>query len=388
MAFLLVVFALLLSATRRSELPGGGGGSDASDLLNISGVQKIFVDYAVSDDWIEYLRQHRSDGLGTRIHFRPLHRAPTNSEGVIVYEVGTGAIQLRALPDAPDGSPRVLVQIWHPPGHREAIAPFEDWFWRTSERYFHKRAVERLGPDIPAPPGSEGGSPWAAAHRIYREQLLSLSPALNHDVFELSLRYSDLQGESLAARSLIASALVMFAIFFASVYLLPSLTCEERERGILLAQALSPASPWEILAAKFLVHAGLALILATAVAAAYSPGAISRWYFWASVLILTAGSLGIGITIACIARTQRAASMGALCYMLMVALLIMICEHIGVKWLPVLTLEFHAPRLLHTALGDKPPAWNPDLIQLALTTPLALTWVIVAFVIFRRRGWQ
>ena len=42
-------------------------------------------------------------------------------------------------------------------------------------------------------------------------------------------------------------------LFFVCVYLLPSLTCEERERGVLLAQALSPAAPREILAAKFLV---------------------------------------------------------------------------------------------------------------------------------------
>jgi hypothetical protein len=38
-----------------------------------------------------------------------------------------------------------------------------------------------------------------------------------------------------------------------------SLTCEERERGILLAQALSPASAREILAAKFLFYPVFAL---------------------------------------------------------------------------------------------------------------------------------
>ena len=37
--------------------------------------------------------------------------------------------------------------------------------------------------------------------------------------------------------------------------------CEERERGVLLAQALSPASPLEIFAAKLLFYpaAGIAL---------------------------------------------------------------------------------------------------------------------------------
>ena len=52
---------------------------------------------------------------------------------------------------------------------------------------------------------------------------------------------------------MIATALVVFGICFFCVYLLPSMTCEERERGILLAQALSPASTGEIFLAKFLL---------------------------------------------------------------------------------------------------------------------------------------
>ena len=67
-------------------------------------------------------------------------------------------------------------------------------------------------------------------------------------------RDQGLGGKVLDFRAAIATGMVVFALYFACVYLLPTLNCEERERGVLLAQALSPASPAEILAAKFLFY--------------------------------------------------------------------------------------------------------------------------------------
>ena len=69
--------------------------------------------------------------------------------------------------------------------------------------------------------------------------------------------------------------LVMFGLFFVCVYLQSSLTCEERERGVLLAQALSPASPAEILAAKFLFYPVIALALAVVAAGTYKPAVLA-----------------------------------------------------------------------------------------------------------------
>ena len=37
----------------------------------------------------------------------------------------------------------------------------------------------------------------------------------------------------------VATGLVIFALYFTCVYLLPTLNCEERERGVLLAQAVT-----------------------------------------------------------------------------------------------------------------------------------------------------
>src|SRR5207244_1854480 len=84
-------------------------------------------------------------------------------------------------------------------------------------------------------------------------------------------------------RSSVTTALVLFSLFFACVYLLPSLMCEERERGVLLAQALSPASPREILAAKFLFYPATGVLLAGLLAGIARPAAAVLAAGWATL---------------------------------------------------------------------------------------------------------
>src|SRR5262249_26470760 len=98
------------------------------------------------------------------------------------------------------------------------------------------------------------------------------------------------------------------------------------------------------------------------------------------------GSLGIGLTIASLARTQRAASMGALCYMLAVTMLLYLCQQTGVPGLPNLSLEYHCPRVLQAVVADA-VAWH-HWLHLGGALVLALVWCTIATVLFRRYGWQ
>jgi hypothetical protein len=167
---------------------------------------------------------------------------------------------------------------------------------------------------------------------------------------------------------------------------MPSLTCEERERGLLLAQALSPASPIEILAAKFFFYPVFGILLATLLAGIHNPAVLARPFFWMALGTLSVGTLGIGMTIACLAQTQRAASLGALCYMLAVALVLLVCQQNNITLLPRFALEYHGPHILHATLTNRIQSehwWN-----LAACAALATGWAIVAVILFRRRGWQ
>jgi hypothetical protein len=185
-------------------------------------------------------------------------------------------------------------------------------------------------------------------------------------------------------RAVMASALVLFALFFTCVYLLPSLTCEERERGVLLAQALSPATPTEILVAKFFFYPALGIALAALLAGLYQPAVLRAVLFWPALVVLAAGAMGVGLTMASLAKTQRAASLGALCYMLIVSLLMTLLQQVGLGVFANLFLEYHGPRMLHAVLTDG----GYPLAHLGACTVLAAGWLATATVVFRRFGWQ
>lgn len=333
---LLVVAALLLSSF-------GGNGAGAGGLA--PGVRLCYVDYWEEDELIAHLRRHVPADLADHIRFRPAHVATTNGAGTLVYPQGTGAIQLR--PGAGrDGA--YLVWFWHPGSDAGTLAVYEAWFWREALRFEQARAE---GTGLP--------------------QLQSERSGL---------------GGGLDPRSGMATALVLFGLFFVCVYLLPSLTCEERERGVLLAQALSPATPREILAAKFLFYPALGLVLAVLLTATCRPHALARPFFWLAMVVAAAGAMGVGLTIASLARTQRSASTGALCYTLTVALLLFICQQNRIPALPYLALEYHGPRMLHAALTGSVQAahWG----HLAAAAALAGVWTTIAAFLFRRLGWQ
>jgi hypothetical protein len=345
LAFLLVVAALLLSIFRRGE---------TSVESMATGIQFCFVDYWEDSAWLQHLRSHVPAELHGQVQFRPASRAPTQ-DGNIIYPAGSGAIQVRPAGQS-DSGPRCKVWIWQP-AEGGGMSPFKEWFWKETAQYARLRA--------------------AAVTDLSGRATLGLP--------ELVEEQSVLQG-GLDSRSGIATALVLFALFFVCVYLLPSLTCEERERGVLLAQALSPASAFEILLAKLLFYPVLGIALAALIGGITNPAILGRPIFWLGLVAGAMGSLGIGLTIASLARTQRAASMGALCYTLVVALMLFICQQNNIPGLPYIALEYHCPRVLHAAFSNAIYWYHWG--NLAGAFGLAVVWVMVATYLFRRWGWQ
>ena len=346
LALLLVVAALLLSFF------GDRAGSPATVLTG--GARKCYIDYwDEQSPWIEHLRQNVPADLQSVIEFRPPERIQT-IRGQIYYPPGVGALQIRTESEGPP--PRYKIWVWYPGDDSSGMATFEAWFWKETDRYFRGN----LSPAVRA----AGGIP------------------------EIDVRYKQLYGAEGTGgiRTLLAMILVVFALFFICVYLLPSLSCEERERGVLLAQALSPASPLEILGAKFLFYPVIGMSLAVLLAGIYKASVFGSLFFWLALAVSAFGSLSVGLTIATVAKTQRGASMGALCYLLAVALLLFICEQNGIPGLPWLFLEYHTPRMLRAALAGN-VLWF-HWANLAAAAFLGLCWAGLATSLFRRRGWQ
>jgi hypothetical protein len=72
--------------------------------------------------------------------------------------------------------------------------------------------------------------------------------------------------------------------------------------------------------------------------------------------------------------------------MLAVAMVLLICQQNNIPYFPWIILEYHAPHLLHATLtGQIGPGLWYNLIGAML---LAVVWVFVASILFRKRGWQ
>jgi hypothetical protein len=347
----LALMVLLMAAAFLISLFGG---KNAPGATLLGGVQHCYVDYWEDSPWMEHLRRHIPPEFKDHLTIRPVTQAAV-FDGKIVYPAGHVAIQVRTVNNGKGKAQQV--QLWNADADGSALAPFEAWFWRESHHYL-------------------------------QQQHAALSPLLGWAVPTLATvqeERSQLTGGA-DARSSLATSLVLFGLFFVCVYLLPSLTCEERERGVLLAQALSTASPLEILAARFLFYPVLGMALAALLAGIYSPAALTRPFFWLALVVAAFGSMGIGLTISTLAQSQRTASMGALCYMLAVAMLLVICQQNNIPGISWLALEYHFPRIFAAVLSDAVQWyhwWN-----LAGATVLSLLWVSTAAVLFRRFGWQ
>jgi hypothetical protein len=377
LAGLLVTAALVMAAFNPP-------GSQGSQLLG--GIHRCFIDTDDYDSaWVIHLQNSVPDELKDRVRFRKIEPA-IRPDQTIKYDPGTGAIQIRKAPPGSDRQPRYLVWVWHPEGDRVGMAAYENWFWRESYRFFHAEAAAQLvqkGVDaatkFPLPDLDSLGR-----ERLLHEQLRRQAAELGGALPDLEWKVSSLTGTALDMRAAIATALVMFALFFTCVYLMPSLTCEERERGLLLAQVLSPARVREILAAKFLFYPAFGMVLASMLAGLHNPSVLVRPFFWLLLVSLALGSLGIGMTIASLTRTQRSASLGALCYMLVVALVLLVCQQNNISYIPYLAIEFHAPQALHATLTNQTEHWY-NVFGCAV---LAIAWAVAAGYLFRKRGWQ
>jgi hypothetical protein len=381
LALLLVASAVLLSVFAPKEAAAGTGA--------VGGVHHCFVDYDRDSPLIKHLQENRPGDLKGQIRFRRLGDAE-KVNGLIVYPTGTGALQVRQQPaeKSPGGREVLSVYVWHPEGDSTALSPYEAWFWRETRRFYSQRARASV-PDLPPDPAFDRENDWTVleSHRRFQEEVAArVGTTAQRLVPDLDIRREGLGGQVLDFRAAVATGLVVFSLYFACVYLLPTLNCEERERGVLLAQALSPASPTEIVTAKFLFYPLFGIALAATLAAIYKTAILSSLFFWLALFAVGAGFLGIGMTIATLARTQRAAFLGGMCYLLSVSMVLLICMTNNIPFLSNLAVEYHGPRILHAALSGTVASYH--WLHLIAAAVLAAIWLVSAGWLFRRRGWQ
>jgi hypothetical protein len=410
LAILLVVATLLLSVFRKADSKSVGFST------GIKGWNLVWYRVDVNANplyygWLQHLNAHLPQDL--RFRYLPDDWVPRDENGDRFYEQSTAAIEIQPVGRSNGRPTRFEIRFCYPGKDASVLGPLADWFWQETFQYFHDTSleIETSEDQTHFPPGESliqvrpaGSDDFGRPrHKLLfvpngKNQLVAANGSRTELKSGLLMDRSSLQPlieleekrlpipHSADERSMVATALVMFSMCFFCVYLLPALTCEERERGILLAQALSPASPFEILAAKFLFYPAFGIGLAAVLAGIYNPGVLVRPFFWLVLCVTTLGYLGVGMTIASLAHSQRMASMGALAYMLTVGLFLYITEQFGIPSFRFIALEYYCPRMLHEVMmGSVRPimAWN-----LVPALALALVWSYVATAVFRKRGWQ
>lgn len=381
LAALLVVAALLLTLFK----PADAGGVSGGEL--VGGVPHCYVEYAERTAFVRELEAKVPDALRPHLVFR--RQQPDQITSAATYETGTGAI--RIVETAHDGRPVLRFDVWHPPDSPTALAAYEQWFFRAARDILHARAAAKLGDGVPLrAPDLRDDDLWAVeeAFRSLDAEAERLKPTADParvlPAVQISRR--GLGAKPLDYRSAVATAMVVFALYFTCCYLLPTLNCEERERGVLLAQALSPASPAEIVAAKFLFYPVAGIALAAALAGIYNPAVLGSLFFWLSLMAVGCGFLGIGMTVSTLAKTQRGAFMGSMAYLLSVSLVLFVCSQARVPVLPHLALESHGPKILHAAMTGG--VGTDEWLHLLAALGLGAAWMALAGWLFRRRGWQ
>lgn len=379
LALLLVAAAVLLSVFSPPEASAAGTSA-------VGGVHHCFVEFDRASPLIEHLQANVPPELKSQIVFRELAKEQTINTA-IVYPTGTGALQIRQprAKDSPTRHDAVTVAVWHPDGEPTALASYEQWLWKEIRRALTEQARKKApAAAVPAEPDFGNDEKWMVveSHKRFQEQAATAGAI----VPDLAIEYRGLGGKVLDFRAAIATGMVVFALYFACVYLLPTLNCEERERGVLLAQALTPASPLELLTAKFLFYPVFGFGLAVTLVAIYKADVLSSLFFWLALFAVGGGFLGIGMTIAAVARTQRAAFLGGMCYLLSVSMVLLICSTNSIPLLSNFAVEYHGPRILHAALSQS--VGFGHWLHLMAAMGLAIAWLCAAGWVFRRRGWQ
>ncbi|MCY2986667.1 MAG: ABC transporter permease [Planctomycetota bacterium] len=388
LAVLLICATLLLSLFGKDD-------SAAGPL--VGGVRRFYVDYeGEATGWIEYLRRHEPES-SLDVRFRSLNTVPSDDRGVLVYEQSTAAVQLRLDGLDERGRQRYQVMFWQPGKNPTSMSRYVTWFWQETIDYYQDKqtsvVIDTSDDQLIVPSGGavikvdrvKVGADGSTRYRLLFGPRGDETLPFAEDPLQLRVVREELKGRA-DERSLVATGLVIFALCFFCVYMLPTLTCEERERGVLLAQMLSPASSQEILAAKFLFYPAFGMTLAAVLAGIYNPHVLVRPFFWLTLVATSVGYLGIGMTIASLARTQRLASLGTLCYMLTVALLLFITQRFGIPSIQYIALEYYCPRIMHAVLEGTIGFFQ--WMSLAAAMLLACGWVTLATVLFRKRGWQ
>lgn len=313
-------------------------------------VRDVWIATDQRTPWIDHLEQHLPGFPVVRIVDRD---EIFTSENTIRIPRGHGLVEVLHRPGA-DRVPVVSIKGGYPGATDDGMAPFWNWFWPT--------VMEASYPGVEF---EHGSGPLGGPQPRSLEQT-SLADIVKPE--------------------LMGTMLLLMVQFFSCCHLLVSFTSQDRERGTLTALVLSPARISEIMAARFVFHAALACCGSVLIVAILRPAALTSPVLWLTLGLSSLGLMSVGTCISTLTRTQAAAGLLALCYMLSGAIVFFLATKFSsFAVVKRLAFENYSFLVLHATLK------NPDQTVLyGLDAMLVLVglWLFLARQCFYHRGWR
>lgn len=314
-----------------------------------------WVVYSHESPWIDTLRRRAADN--PRIHVVPISEVKSLSDWRI-YPSHDCAIEL-VQQDPNRSDEKINLRFLFPGNDPNVIAPYLQWFWPATAEHFGASS-----PFAPVTLPITGSSRGAVMERLKQSTI------------------SELMSEEL-----VATILLIIVLFVTCCHLQVSFTSQDRERGTLMALALTPASTTELLLARYLFHMTLGGIASAAIVGILRPTAFTHLSLWLTIVLASIGLVSVGTVIASLARSQNAAGVLALCYMLFGGVLFYLATKFSAfASLKDAAFESHSLPLLFLSLKQNLPLEKaPGLTKLA---GLVGGWTLAASWLFRWRGWR
>lgn len=311
--------------------------------------------YDSNSSWIEHLRAHPPEGF--EVEFINSQRVPEQA-GERMYPPGDHAIELSQ--GAVPGSDPVHVAYRFSGASESVLYPFTRWFWKETAGYFGVLPV---------------------LHEQTRPVLTTRQQAARNTLQNTSVM-------DVLTPGVVATLLLFGVQYFSCTHLFVSFLAQDRERGTLLAMALTPASLVELLTARFLFHLIVSISVSALVLAILAPQALLQPLMWLLIVTCSLGFLSVGTLIGTMSRTQNTAGLMTLCYMLAGAIVYYLASRYPLVGLvKMLSFEHYGfPLMFHSVAGKGLTSVAIELYGRMLL--LVGFWVVLAARMFRRHGWQ
>lgn len=309
-----------------------------------------WIVYSEASPWTDLLRRRATDNPRIRV----VSMAEVKSlRDWRVYPPHDCAIEIVSHGEA------ISVRFLYPGNDPNVIAPFLQWFWPVTAEHFG--STEQI--DMTTLPIT-GTSRTAVMERLKQSSITELM-----------------------TEEFVATILLIIVLFVTCCHLQVSFTSQDRERGTLTALVLTPASITELLLSRYVFHLALGWAACVVIVGILRPTAITHPTLWVSIALASIGLVSVGTVMASLARTQSAAGVLSLCYMLFGGVLFYLATKFSAfGLLKDASFESHSLPLLFLSLKQNVPLEKaPGLVNLA---GLVGVWAVAASCLFRQRGWR